>query len=524
MYSSNLYPSGTERWILVLTAIICAVLELIDSTIVNVSLREISGSIGATTMEIGWISTAYGIGNVIVIPLSGLLSNLYGRKNYFTASIAVFTIASLMCGLSDQLWTLIIWRFVQGLAGGGLLSTAMSIVIGAFPPEQARTAFITFAVGILLGPTFGPVLGGYLTDNLSWHWIFYVNVPIGIVAAIFSWRYVNNLADAKKPKKIDVWGILFITIALGSLQYVLEEGSIHDWFESNKIKFFFVLSLLASIAFVWRELTAEEPAVNIKLYSNFNLVLGSIISLLIGIMLNGTLFIFPMLTQGVLGWTATETGAFLISGGLAGAVAMILSKKIFANTSPKVMMLIGLIIVIISLIPLGHSSLDSGNDQFFWPFIIRYIGTAFIIPNMVSLSVGNLRGKDLAQSTGLATMLRQLGGAIGVAIIGIYTTNNGAFVRANITPYVNEYNPVFQERIEGIANKLLETGMSKENAYQAALAGIEKTVVQQQTLISYNHGFILFAILIGLCIPVVLAVRRTKKENEESSENQIEIH
>jgi DHA2 family multidrug resistance protein len=413
------YPQGADRWILVFTAITCAVLELIDSTIVNVSLREISGSIGATTMEIGWVSTAYGIGNVIVIPLSGMLSNLYGRRKYFTGSIIVFTIASVLCGFSEGLWELIGWRFIQGLAGGGLLSTALSIVIGAFPPEQARTAFITFAIGILLGPTFGPVLGGYITDTLSWHWIFYVNVPVGVVASYLSWNYVDDLPGVEKPK-IDIPGVIFIAVSLGSLQYVLEEGAIHDWFESREIVFFSGVFIVALVSFIWRELTTPEPAVNIRLYKDANLKLGSTISLLVGMMLNGTLFIFPMLTQGALGWTATQTGVFLISGGLAGAVAMILSKKIFANASPKAMMIAGLVIVIASLLPLGLSSVDSNEDEFFWPFIVRNIGTAFIIPNMVSLAVGNLRGKDLAQATGMSTMLRQLGGALGVAVIGIF--------------------------------------------------------------------------------------------------------
>lgn len=179
MADETQYPTGATKWILVLTCLCCAVMELIDSTIVNVSLREISGNIGASITEIGWVSTSYGIGNVIVIPLSGMLANLIGRKRYFTGSVFVFTLASLLCGLSTGLWGLVIWRFIQGLAGGGLLSTAMSIVLGAFPPEQAKSGFLVFAMGIMLGPIFGPVLGGYITDTLSWHWIFFCQCTAG---------------------------------------------------------------------------------------------------------------------------------------------------------------------------------------------------------------------------------------------------------------------------------------------------------------------------------------------------------
>jgi DHA2 family multidrug resistance protein len=508
MEGTQQYPSGAAKWILVMTAISCAVLELIDSTIVNVSLREISGNIGATSMEIGWVSTAYGIGNVIVIPLSGMLSNLYGRKRYFTGSVALFTLASLMCGLSSSLWGLVGWRFIQGLAGGGLLSTAMSIVIGAFPPEQAKTAFVSFAIGLMLGPILGPVLGGVITDSLSWHWIFFVNIPVGTLAAILSWKYVENLEGAEKPRKIDWPGIVFIAIALGCLQYVLEEGAIHDWFESREICSFFGAAIAAFIAFIWRELSVDEPAVNLRLYKNLNMVMGNIISLLVGFMLNGTLFIFPMLAQGSLGWSATKTGAFLVSGGVAAAFAMILSKRFFPNVSPRTMMLTGLITVIVSLLPLGYSSFDSGEEQFFWPFIIRNIGIAFIIPNMVSLAVGQLRGKDLAQATGLSTMLRQLGGAIGVAVISIYTSDNSVFVRKNLVSHLNDYSAATQERLGAYTQTFIASGYAPDDAATAAYAMLEHTLVRQQTIISYNHGFLFFVVLIAFCIPVVLLIRK----------------
>lgn len=508
------YPTGAAKWILVLTCVSCAVMELIDSTIVNVSLREISGNIGATVTEIGWVSTSYGIGNVIIIPLSGMLANLFGRRLYFTCSVIIFTITSLFCGLSDSLWVLVLWRFIQGMAGGGLLSTAMSIVLGAFPPEQAKTGFLIFALGVMLGPIFGPVLGGYITDSLSWHWIFFVNVPLGAVAAGLSWKYVTDLADALKPPKIDWAGIAFIAMALGSLQYVLEEGSIHDWFDSAEIRTFFWISVVSFIAFIWRELNTDHPAVDLRLYKSFNLVLGNIIGLMYGIMANGTLFIFPLLAQVSLGWTATQTGAFLISGGLVGAISMILIKKAFPRTSAKALMVTGLVLVIISLIPMGLISPDASKDQFFWPFIIRNIGVSFVAPNMISIAVGTLRGRDLAQATGLSTMTRQLGGAIGVAIISIYTTNNTAFVRNNLVGHISEYNTVTQERSAMLTQTFNSAGYSTDEAARAAQQMLDHSIISQQTLLSYSHGFLTFAFLFALCIPVILLIRTPKDKKE----------
>lgn len=510
MTAETQYPTGAAKWILVLTCVSCAVMELIDSTIVNVSLREISGNIGASVTEIGWVSTAYGIGNVIVIPLSGMLANLIGRRLYFTSSVVVFTLTSLLCGLSSNLWILVLWRFIQGVAGGGLLSTAMSIVLGAFPPEQAKTGFLTFALGIMIGPIFGPVLGGYITDTLSWHWIFFVNVPLGVVGAVLSWKYITDLPDAVRPTKIDWAGIAFIAMALGSLQYVLEEGSIHDWFDSVEIRIFFTISICSFIAFVWRELTTDHPAVELRLYSNFNLVLGNVIGMMYGIMANGTLFIFPLLAQVSLGWTATQTGAFLISGGIVGAVGMIAGKKLLVNVSPKIQMIAGLIIVIISLLPMALISPDASKDDFFWPFIIRNVGVALVAPNMIGIAVGTLRGKDLAQATGLSTMTRQLGGAIGVALISIYTTRNSAFVRSNLVGHITEYNTATQERTALLTQNFISAGYATDEAKTAAYQMLDHSIISQQTLLSYNHGFITFAFLFALCIPVIMLIKTPK--------------
>ena len=267
------YPTGAAKWILIITAISCALLELIDTTVVNVALREISSSIGATQSEIAWVVTSYGIANVIVIPLSAMLSNLFGRRLYFTSSVALFTFASFMCGLSGSLWVLVFWRFIQGIAGGGILSTAQSIIIGAFPPEKVATGQTIFGIGIILGPTFGPVMGGTITDHVSWHWVFFINVPIGITAAILSWNYVSDIIGLKKVDRIDWWGIIFLIAGIGSLQYVLEEGQSKDWFDSTQIVLFFLLSIFSLTAFVIRELRIDYPAVNLRLFKSYNLLL-----------------------------------------------------------------------------------------------------------------------------------------------------------------------------------------------------------------------------------------------------------
>ena len=508
---SATYPTGSARTILVATAISCAILELIDSTIVNVSLREISGSIGATTTEISWVITAYSIANVIVIPLSGMLSSFFGRKYYFAGSVALFTLASLMCGLSGNLWMLVGFRFIQGLGGGGLLSTAQSIIMDAFPPEKRTTALIVFGLGIILGPSFGPVLGGYITDNVSWHWIFFVNLPIGIVAAILSMRFVPNLEGVEKPR-IDWIGIFFLVIGIGSLQYVLEEGSTLDWFDSTEITTCFFAALIFLTAFVIRELSIDYPAVNLRLYRNFNLAMGNGMNLLAGIILNGTLFTFPLFVQISLGWTAMQTGVFMIPGALAAIPAMIVVKKLLDDFkwNPKLVMFLGLVMTAIPLVLFSFSSGDSSGASFFWPFVLRGFGALFMVMPVLGLATAGLKGKDLAQAVGLSNMLRQMGGAIGVAVMGVFLNYANAQVRGNLVGNVSDYNPLSVETLSGYAQVFRASGVGPEEAGQMALRLADGAVTRQVQLISYDHCFLMSALVVVLCLPIVLGIRYKK--------------
>ncbi len=505
------YPTGATKWILILTAISCALLELIDATIVNVSLREISGSIGATTTEIAWVVTAYAVSNVIIIPLTSMLSDFFGRKVYFTASVIIFTFSSLMCGMSTSLWMLVFWRFVQGLGGGGLLSTAQTIIIGAFPPEKISTANAIFGMGIILGPTFGPTLGGLITDNLSWNWIFFVNIPIGVLATVLAWTYVGDRIGAVKPKKIDYWGILFLVVSVGSIQFVLEEGSAKDWFQSTEIVLVSLMAFIGLIAFIIRELSIDYPAVNIGLYRSYNLALGSILNFLLGLMLFGSVFIFPLFVQISLGWTATQTGVFMIPGALFTAftmptIGMLLGKGV----NPKRIIILGAIMTFFFLYILSFASPDSSERNFYFPFILRGIGMACMMSPILSLAISGLQGKDMAQAVGLSNMIRQLGGSVGIALINVFLVNKNAEVRGNMLSYVTDYSQQTQERIMGIKQSFLMKGYSLQEAETLANKSMEGIIFKQQALLSYVQGFYVVGISILLIIPVVLLIRYKK--------------
>jgi MFS transporter, DHA2 family, multidrug resistance protein len=507
------YPTGFTKWIIVITAISCAVLELIDSTVVNVSLREISGSIGATTSEIAWVTTAYAISNVIIIPLTSMFSDWFGRKNYFTASVLIFTFASLMCGLSDSLWTLVFWRFVQGLGGGGLLSTAQTIVIETFPPEKINMANAIFGMGMILGPTFGPTLGGYITDNISWQWIFFVNIPIGALATFLSWIYITDRKGAKKPRKMDWWGIIFLVLAVGSLQFVLEEGTSKDWFESNEIVALSMVAVLGLAAFIYRELSIDYPAVNIRLYKNYNLVIGSFMNLMLGMLLFGSIFIFPLFVQISLGWTPTQTGVFMIPGALSAIVGMLITGRLLgAGANPKVIISIGIMFIFGFLMLLSTASPYSNESNFYLPFYLRGFGMAFMMSPILTLAVAGLKGKDMAQAVGLANMNRQLGGALGIALLNLYLIKSSAQIRGNMLGYINIYDTVSADRISQLTQTYLSAGRSLEEAQSLAYRSLEGALFKQQALLNYNQGFLMVGFAVLVCIPLVLLIRYKKTD------------
>ncbi len=515
------YPVGAERAILVITAISAALLQLIDTSIVNVSLREISGSIGATTTEIAWVVTSYAVSNVIMIPLAGMMSDLFGRKNYFTISILIFTVASFFCGTADSLTALVIWRFIQGIGGGALLTIGQTIIVEAFPPEKINTANAIFGMGVILGPTFGPTLGGYLTDNYSWHWIFFINIPIGIIAAYLSWAYVRDRVGAKRPQKIDWAGICLLIVAVGTLQYVLEEGSAKDWFDSIEILSLTIVSIAGFIGFIWREWVYAYPAVNLRLLKNWNLAMGSILNFVVGVLLLATVFVFPLFAQIGLGWTATMTGNFLISGALASAFSMaIVGRLLSKGYNPKAIMIAGGGMIFAFATLMSFSSPESSASNFFWPFILRGLGIGFMLSPVMVLAVQGLKGADLSQGAGLSNMLRQLGGAVGIAVMNVFLTHRNATNDNYLLQHYNIYNDTFQDRANLISQNFISQGYFKEDALQMAYKIMDLSLFKQQAIISYDNVFWSVGITILVCIPIILMIKNDKKRGGE----KIEVH
>jgi DHA2 family multidrug resistance protein len=503
---------GFRKWIITITVIMASLLELIDTTIVNVALPDIMGNLGATLEDAGWLVTGYAVANVIVLPMSGWLGDRFGRKNYFLASILIFTAASYLCGQATSLTELILYRLLQGLAGGGLLSTAQAILMETWPREEIGMATALFGLGAVVGPTLGPTIGGYIVDNTNWRYIFYVNIPVGAVAAFLVSMFVRESPMFAKGKPIDWWGILLLAIGVGSLQVVLEKGETEDWFQTPYIAGLTIATVLSGIGFIWRELSTDHPVVDFRILKNRSFAIGTITSFALGFALYGSVFIFPVFCQNLLHFTALQTGLILLPGGLATIIMMPFVGAMLKRGVPAQYMATGgFILFFVFCWLLSNSTLESGTGDFFWPLIIRGIGMAILFVPLTTLAVSGLQGKQIGQGTGLNNMMRQLGGSFGVAILTTLIHVKSGEVRTALLSNTNSFNPAYVQRKEGLVQMLIGKGYNLLDAQQASNQLMEGNIIRQTMLVTYDHMYMLIGIFVLVAIPVIYLQKFKKK-------------
>jgi len=513
-YDPNvLIEYGARRIIITITVIMCTLLEIIDTTIVNVATNTLMGNLGATIGEISWVIAAYAIANVIVVPMSGWLSTQFGRKNYFAASIALFTFASFMCGHSGNIWELVAWRFVQGVGGGALLATSQSILVEIYPREKMGMASAMFGMGVILGPTLGPVLGGYLIDHFNWPIIFYVNVPIGITAFLLTLQFIrNNPHQVKSSARVDWLGMFLLIAGIGSLQFVLEKGERADWYESWYITFFTIVAVLGIICFIWRELTIKNPIVDLHVFTRGNVAIGVTMSFILGFALFGTVFVFPMFVQRFLGFTATQSGAMFVPGALLTGFCMpFIGRLLQKGAPPKILIALGFSVT--AAFVWWSSFLLSpvtGAGDFFWPLLIRGLGMGLLFVPLTNLTLGGLHGRDIPQAAGLSSMIRQIGGSISVALVGVFTERRTAQHRTDLLSNVNVYNPNLTERLNMYTGNFQRFGTDAAHATQQAYTVLDLAVTKQAMIITYIDVFRYMGIFVALCVPMIVFARTYK--------------
>ena len=514
-------PKGIARAIIVLTTVTAAVMELIDVSIVNVALSEMSGSLGVNIEDVSWVITSYAIANVIIIPLTGFLAEYFGRKNYYIVSMIIFTVASYMCGQSDTLFELIAWRFVQGIGGGALLSTSQAILFDAFEPKDRPIAAGLFGMGLVLGPTLGPTLGGYIIDHASWPLIFMINIPVGIVATLLTFYFVDkkpNEGENKANIKIDYTGILLLMAGIGCLQYVLERGQAEEWLNSESIRICSAVAAIGLITFIIYELNIKQPAVNLKLLGNKNLAFTTIFTFVAGFGLFTSVFLYPVLTQRVLGFSAYETGSSLLLPTMGAVILMpIIGKMMSKGLSPIPLIFIGFILFSVYAFMSASVSLDVGSADFFVPLLIRAIGISMCQLPLINQAVAGLEHKDYPTAISLNNMIRQLGGAFGIAISNNFVASRYAQHRSDLVSAMPTGSSLLNERINSISQGVISKTGDIAGATTKAYASLNSTVDRQAYYLSYLDSFRLIGVFFLLVIPLVVFLRVKKKTVAETS-------
>ncbi|WP_293892910.1 MDR family MFS transporter [Flavobacterium sp.] len=512
----DLVEYGFRRTVITITAVLCALLEIVDTTIVNVALNNMRGSLGASLTDVAWVITAYAIANVIVIPMTSWLSQQFGRRNYFAASIIIFTVASFMCGNASTIWELVAFRFIQGLGGGALLVTAQTIITESYPMEKRGMAQAIYGMGVIVGPTLGPPLGGYIVDHFSWPYIFYINLPIGIVATLLTLSFVRSpkYGEKLKANQVDWIGIGLLAAFIGSLQYILEHGQQDDWFNNSRICTLAVISFLGLFFFIWRELNYKYPIVNLGVLKDSNLRVGVVMSFIMGFGLYGTTFIVPIYTQSILGWTATDAGLLLVPSSITVAFMMPMIGKLIQRGVPQTY-----------LVALGFLSFfiftywmhdimtpDTGSEHMFWPLIVRGLGLGLLFVPITTLSLSGLKGKSIGEGAAFTGMMRQLGGSFGIAIITTFIARFGQEHRVNLIAHLDQTRVAVQDRLHTLQGGFISKGFSPEIALRKAYKVMDFGITKQSTVLSYMDIFLYLGLLFLFCIPFILLVKKGKKK------------
>ncbi len=519
---NSLVEYGFRRVIITVTAIFCALLEIVDTTIVNVALNDMKGNLGATLNEVGWVITAYAIANVIIVPMTSWLSQQFGRRNYFAASIIIFTVSSFLCGNANGIWELVLFRFIQGLGGGALLVTSQTIITESYPPEKRGMAQAIYGLGVIIGPTLGPPLGGYIVDHFSWPYIFYINIPIGVIATLLTIQFVRSPKYGEKAARgsIDWWGIGLLAAGVGSLQYVLERGQEDDWFSSITITLLTVVAVLGFFFFVWRELTYKKPIVELRVLKNNNLRVGTILSFILGFGLYGSTFIIPLYTQATLGWTAQQSGALMIPAALTTAFMMPIIGRLLQKGVPQQYLVAGGMFLFFVFSFWGYKIItpDTGAEAFFWPLIMRGIGMGMLFIPITTLSLSTLKGQEIGQGAAFTGMMRQLGGSFGVALITTFISRRNMLHRQDLVGYLDTNNPAVMNRINGMKASFMAKGLSPDVALNTAYKAMDYSVYKQASVMSYMDVFLYLGIMFLICIPFVLMVKGNKKKKVDLAE------
>ena len=518
LQSAILNPQSINPWLIALAVMSATFMEVLDTSVANVSLPHIAGTLSASTDESTWVLTSYLVANAIILPATGWLSSFFGRKRLLLTCTIIFTVSSALCGAAHSLGFLIVARIIQGLGGGVLQPTAQAVMMESFPLAKRGQAMAIYSIGVIVAPIVGPTLGGWITDNYSWRWIFYINIPVGIISILLTQRALTDPPHLRRIARnnIDYIGFALMAIALGGLQLILDKGQHEDWFASPFIVWLTLIALLALVGFVIRELRVAEPIVDLRILANRNFSMGILLVAVAGAVLFGVMAQLPMFLQALLGYSAVESGMAVSPRGIGAMISMLIVGRLVGKLDSRWLMAGGFATLGLSVWMLGGINLEITQASVVWPNIISGLAIGFVFVPLTTMTMSTLRIEQISYATGLFSLLRNLGGGIGISAGATMLARGAQMHQAALVAHLTPYDPAFQQRWQQLRGAFsLQDGLL--NGEQMANATIYGTLLKQARLLAFVDNFRSLGLLCLACIPLVFLFKKGKRGSGPAS-------
>jgi DHA2 family multidrug resistance protein len=498
-------------WIVAVAVMFATFMEVLDTTVVNVSLPHIAGNLSASIDESTWVITSYLVANAIVLPLTGWLASTFGRKRLLMTSVTGFTLASLLCGLAPNLEILVIFRLIQGLTGGAMQPLSQAVLLEAFPPHERGKAMGFWGLGIVVAPILGPVLGGWLTDTYSWRWVFYINLPVGLASLVMTYLYVFDPPYLRRETtRIDYWGIGLLALWVGSLQLALDLGQQRDWFNSPLITTLIVAAGLGLIAFLVREWVAREPVIDLRVFKIRTYSTGVFLMTTLGFVLYGSLVLLPIMLQTLLGYSSLEAGIAMAPRGMGSLIGMPVVGLIIGKVDARKLVALGLLVGGGTLLWLGQLNLNAGYWDVFFPQFVQGIGLSLVFVPLTTISMDPIPRERMGNATSLFNLMRNLGGSIGIAVTGTLLQRKTHVYGQVLGEHVTAYSETSRQVFESLRQGFIAGGTDPVTATQKTYAALQGMILRQATMVSFVDVFRLLGVMFLLLLPLVLLMRRPK--------------
>jgi len=499
-------------WLIATAVMAATFMEILDTSVANVALPHIAGNLSITTEEATWVLTSYLVSNAIVLPITGWLGIYFGRRRLLSICISLFTFASILCGMAPNIQFLIVARVLQGVGGGALIPISQAVLLESFPVEKRGVAMATFGMGVVVAPILGPTLGGWITDNYSWRWIFYINVPVGIFAVLMVQAFVEDPPYIRNARiqRIDFAGFGLLAVWLATLQIVLDKGQQEDWLASEWIRWFLFVSLLCFVGFLVRELRTGHPIVNLRVLKNRNFAAGTLMITTLGAVLYGTTAALPIFLQTMMGYPALQSGLALSPRGMGAFVTNFIVGQLVGKVRNRYLIAIGFSLVAVSSFWLGHINLQISMWDVVAPSVLNGVAISFIFTPLTTAAMGYLRQDEMANATGIYNLMRNLGGSFGIALVSTLIIRRAQVHQAYMVSHLTPYSPNYEQALAAATHALTpQSGSLLAHAQAQGL--LYGHLLQQATLWAFVENFRLFGVFCICCLPLIFLLKKAKR-------------